>query len=125
MTRVALALLCLGLFADLALADGNIVEGEKVFEDRCAFCHSIADKINKNGPYLVGIVGRPAATAQGYEYSDAMKAFGATGAVWDEARLDLYLKGPLELVKGSKMLTTPVWSDSERADLIAFIKSKM
>jgi cytochrome c len=88
----ALATASLGLMAEAAFAAGDVAQGEKVFRN-CASCHSVADKTNKAGPYLQGVVGRPVATAEGYAYySEAMKALGATGAVWDEATLDAFLK---------------------------------
>lgn len=81
--------------------------------------------MNKSGPYLVGIVGRPAATAEGFVYYKAMWDFGKAGGVWDEAMLDKFFKEPSDLVKGTNMNAPPVRRDTERADLIAFIKSKM
>lgn len=114
----------LGLMIETAIADSDIIEGEKVFQ-RCLSCHSVADKTNKAGPYLRGVVGRPAATVEGFAYSEAMKAFGATGAIWDEATLDKFLKDPSGTVRGMKMTAPPVRRDTERADLIAFLKSNM
>jgi cytochrome c len=101
-----------------------MVEGEKVFQ-RCLSCHSVTDNTNKYGPYLRGVVGRHVAAAQGFHYSMAMAAFGKTGAVWDEATLDKFLKAPSDLVKGTKMNAPPVRRDTERADLIAYLKSHM
>ena len=46
----------LGLSTEIALADGDVMEGEKVFQ-RCASCHFVTEKTNKYGPYLVGIIG--------------------------------------------------------------------
>lgn len=120
-------LACLGGMAETALADGDVAEGEKVYQ-RCLSCHSITEKVNKDkngGPYLQGVVGRPVASVEGFAYSDAMKAFGATGAVWDETTLDTYLKGPSDLVKGNKMLAPPVRRETERADVIAYLKAHM
>jgi cytochrome c len=114
----------LGMSTTTALADGDITQGEKVFQ-RCVSCHSVTEKSNKGGPYLLGIVGRPVATAEGYTYSKAMWDFHKTGAVWDEATLDAFLKAPADLVKGTNMTAPPVRRDTERADLIAFLKSKM
>ena len=115
---------CLGLSSEIAFADGDIAKGEKVFA-RCATCHSITEKANKHGPYLVGIIGRPVATADGFTYSKAMWEYGKTGAVWDEATLDTFVKAPSKFVKGTNMNAVPMPQDAERADLIAFIKSKM
>jgi|SRR5690349_11150105 len=104
-----------------AMSDGNIVEGEKVFQ-RCASCHSVAEEDpNKKGPSLKGIVGRPVASTAGYSYSAPMAALGASGAKWDEATLDQFLKYPSEFVKGTTMTAPPVRRETERADLIAFL----
>jgi cytochrome c len=124
---VKLAIACgasLALLSGTALAEGDIAAGEKVFQ-RCLSCHNVADTTNKMGPHLNGVVGRPVASVEGFAYSEAFKAFGATGAVWDEATLDKFLKEPILFVKDTKMMAAPVRRDSERADLIAFLKSNM
>jgi cytochrome c len=117
-----LALACVTAAAQTARADGDVAAGEKVFQ-RCLSCHAINGKINKAGPYLLGVIGRHVATAEGYRYSAAMTAFGAGGAVWDEPTIDTFLKGPADLVKGTRMMAAPVRKESERADLIAFLKA--
>ena len=119
-----LGLLCCALLPGTALAGGDIAAGEKVFK-QCKSCHIVADETyRKMGPTLHGIVGRPVASVKTYAYSDAMKAFGATGAQWDEATLDQFLKEPTLFVKGTKMKAPPVGLDTERVDLIAFLKSQ-
>ena len=110
------------LMSHAALAEGDVVAGEKVAQ-RCISCHSIADTSNKKAPTLRGIVGRPAASVAGFEYSDGLKAFGAAGAVWDEATLDKFLQDTYGFVKGIRMVIPPVRRETERADLIAFLKS--
>ena len=110
------------LMVQPALADGDVVAGKIVFQ-RCLSCHNVADETNKTGPNLHGLISRPVASVEGYAYSEAMKAFGGTGAVWDEATLDKFLKEPILFVKGTKMMAAPVRRDSERADLIAYLKS--
>ena len=107
-----------------AFADGDAAAGQNVFM-RCASCHNVANETyRKMGPTLHGIVGRPVASVKTYGYSDAMKTFGATGAVWDESTLDKFLKEPTIFVKGTKMMAPPVRKDTERADLIAFLKAQ-
>ena len=54
-------LLCL---AAPALAEGDAVAGKTVFK-KCAPCHSV-EKVNRVGPTLSGIVGRPVATQEEY-----------------------------------------------------------
>lgn len=124
MRSLMLGIACLGLMAGAALADGDAAKGEKVAKV-CMACHSFTDKTNKVGPYLLGVFGRPAASAEGYNYSDAMKAYGASGAKWDEANLDKYLEDPKAAVPGNKMPFAGVKKPDQRADLIAFLKTKM
>ena len=112
------------LMAGAALADGDAVKGEQVFK-KCAACHSAIDKANKVGPYLLGVVGRPVASIDGFNYSDGMKEYGATGAVWDEATLDTYLENPKAAIAKNKMSFAGLKKPDERSDLIAYLKTKM
>ena len=57
---------------------------------------------------------------KGYRYSKAMKASGLT---WDEATLDKFLKKPKKLVKKTKMGFPGLKKDSQRADIIAYLKT--
>jgi cytochrome c len=116
--------LSLGLTATTALADGDVAKGEKAFK-KCMACHSVADKTNKIGPHLVGVVGRKVAVVEGYAYSGSMKEYAATGAVWDEATLSAYLENPKAIVAKTKMAFAGIKKEDERADVIAFLKSKM
>ena len=120
----SLALLALGLMAAPAWADGDAAAGEQVFK-KCAACHSIADKANRVGPSLLGVVGRKTASVEGYAYSDAMKAYGATGAVWDEKTLDTYLTDPKGTVGATKMAFAGLKDQADRDNVIAYLKSKM
>ena len=124
MKRIIIAFAGLAALAGNAFADGDPVKGEQAFK-KCQACHTVADKTNKVGPYLVGIVGRPVATAEAYNYSEAMKTYAATGAVWDEAALDKYLEAPKAVVPGGRMAFAGVKKPDQRADLIAFLKTKM
>ncbi len=112
------------IMVGVALADGDAVKGEQVFK-KCAACHGVNDKTNKVGPYLFGIVGRKVATADAYNYSDGMKEYGATGAIWDEATLGAYLESPKTIVPKTKMGFGGIKDEAQRADIIAYLKSKM
>jgi cytochrome c len=124
MKLLTFTLLGLGLMAGTALADGDVVKGEQIFK-KCMACHSVTDKTNKVGPYLVGVVGRKVASIEGFNYSDSMKEYAATGAVWDEATLNTYLENPKAVVTKTKMAFAGLKKEDERADLIAFLKTKM
>jgi cytochrome c len=124
---LALKLLILAaspLLAGPVLADGDAANGEKVFK-KCMACHTATEKTNKTGPYLMGVVGRPIASAENYQYSDAMKAYAASAKTWDEQKLNVYLENPKAVVGQTKMLFPGLKKPEERADLIAYLKTKM
>ena len=94
---------------------GDEEAGREVYAANCRSCHSGAI-----APPLSGVVGRPAASAPGYAYSDALKAKAAEP--WTEARLDAFLIGPQAYAPGTRMLLV-VPDAQKRADLIAYLKS--
>lgn len=110
-------------FAPSALAEGDIVAGEKLFLRKCFGCHVVPAGATAKGPTLRGVVGRPVASVEGFAFSDGLRAFRATGAVWDEATLDKLLQDTIGFVRGMRMTMTPISRDTDRADLIAFLKS--
>ena len=119
--RIILAVLgLLGLSTTSYAQDAE--KGAKVFK-KCMACHTVEDK-NKIGPSLKGIVGRKAATVEGFKYSDAMLAKAAEGVVWDEATLTAYLPDPKAFVPGTKMSFPGLKVPEDVADLIAFLKTK-
>jgi cytochrome c len=93
----------------------------KVTFNRCAACHNI-EKGGPNGigPNLHGIVGRNVASADGFIYSDAMKA---KGGVWDEAGLDAYIAEPIKAVPGNKMIFAGIPDAAQRKALIEYLKT--
>jgi len=120
--RIVLAVLGLMGLSTVSYAQ-DAENGAKVFK-KCMACHAIDDK-NKIGPSLKGIVGRKAATVEGFKYSDAMLAKAAEGVVWDEATLTAYLPDPKAFVPGTKMVFPGLKKPEEVTDLIAFLKTKM
>ena len=83
--------------------DGNAEDGAEVFK-KCRACHDVGPGAkNKVGPLLNDIVGRPAGTIEGFNYSDANKDAGAKGLVWTEDVLFKYLETPLSFMPGTKM----------------------
>lgn len=76
--------------------------GKKVYR-KCAGCHSLEPGKKKAGPSLHGVVGHVPGTADGDNFSKAMKAYGESGIVWNEEALDAFLESPRKAVKGTKM----------------------
>ena len=106
----------------LALAEGDAAAGKNVYK-KCMACHTADKEQNKVGPHQVGIIGRKAAAVEGFKYSDAMKAKGAEGLVWDEANFTAYMKDPKGFIPGNKMAFAGLKEDKDIADLIAYLKA--
>ncbi len=118
----ALPLIALGfgLSTIPASASGDAAAGEKVFK-KCKACHVVDAEKHKTGPHLVNIIGRVAGRADGYKrYSNAMKS---SGIVWNEESLDGYLKKPEAYVRGTSILFVGLRKESDRANIIAYLKS--
>ena len=110
------------LFAVPAHAEGDAAAGEKVFA-KCKACHEVEKGVNKVGPTLKGVVGRKAASVEGYKYSEAMLAKGAEGVVWDEATLTAYLPDPKGFVPKTKMAFAGLKKPEDVANVIAYLKA--
>ena len=88
--------------------------------EACASCHSYEqDEPAQEGPPLWGVVGRRVASAEGFDYSQALKALGGT---WDRARLDQFLKNPKAMAPGTLMNLGGVSNASERAVVLDFLE---
>jgi cytochrome c len=109
----------LWLGAGAAHADGDPAAGKELFK-KCAICHSTDEGVNKLGPSLHGVVGRPSGSIAGYHYSDAMKA---ANKVWDATTLDVYLAEPKGTVPGTKMIFPGLKDPTDRANVIAYLET--
>lgn len=118
----AVALATLGLNSTIASAQ-DVENGQSLFR-QCRACHQIgANAKNLVGPQLTAIVGRKAGTVEGFNYSEANKAAGAKGLVWDETQLMAYLENPLQFMPGTKMAYAGLKDEADRKDLVAYLKS--
>jgi cytochrome c len=99
---------------------GDAARGEGVFNQQCKACHTTEKGApNKVGPNLFGVVGRKAATLDGFSYSSAMQKSGLT---WDEKTLSDYLKEPRKIVPGTKMAFVGLRKQDQIDDVIAYLK---
>ena len=106
--------------AGSALA-ADVDAGKKIFR-KCKACHTLkAGGKSAIGPNLHGVVGRNAATVDGFKYSKAMKE---SGLVWDEATLTAYLTKPKEFLPGNKMPFPGLKKPEQIENVIAYILKK-
>jgi cytochrome c len=116
MYKWILTALTIGLAPAAAIA-ADAEAGKTVFH-KCQTCHQLGK--NAVGPNLVGVVGRKAGTAPDFNYSDAVKNSGVT---WDEANLNEWLQGPAKKIPGTKMIFAGVKDDTDRANVIEYLKT--
>ena len=113
------ASVALAASAGNALA-GDAAAGEKTFA-KCKACHQIGETAkNAVGPNLNGVAGRKAGSAEGYNYSEAMKGSGLT---WDEATFKEFIKNPKAKVAGTKMVFQGLAADKDGDDVWAYLSS--
>lgn len=101
---------------------GDATRGKAFFQVGCAVCHSPVlgpDNlvILKQGPSLVGVVGRQAASLPHFNYTKALQESGFT---WNPGTLYRFLENPMEVVPGTTM-PIPVTDPRNRADVIAYL----
>ena len=119
MTRALLVGLLLSLCMVRAALGDDAAAGAIVFK-KCMVCHAIGpDAVNKIGPELNGVVGRPAGTVPSYNYSQANKS---SGIVWSEEVLSRYLRDPRGVVPGTKMTFPGLKSADDIGNVIAYLK---
>jgi cytochrome c len=108
----------LWLFVDGTAIAQDAVAGKKAFA-QCSVCHS-TDGTNGVGPTLQGIVDSKAGEVPGFRFSRAMKA---SNIMWDDKSLDAYLVDPQKTIPGNVMPFSGLADATERADLIAYLKT--
>jgi cytochrome c len=119
MSHAVIAGLLLAGSATAALA-ADPAAGEKIFKTQCGICHAVAAGENRIGPTLFGIVGRPAGSVPGFNYTADHKKLGIT---WDAANLDKYLTNPRAMVPDTSMVYAGLKDGTERADLVAYLET--
>ncbi|MBF0625862.1 MAG: c-type cytochrome [Magnetococcales bacterium] len=126
----------LGTLAGLTLwrMQGDVAIGKRLVENHCAVCHDLtAGMKNQRGPYLWGLLDRPAGAVPGFEYSKAFKERVAHEPFdWTEQNLDKFLANPAGLIPDVSMAQrkTPhqlafdgIEVRGDRRDLITYLKT--
>ena len=118
-----LALFAAALLLPVAAEAQDAAAGQRVF-NQCRACHT-ADQGGRNGvgPNLFGIVGRKAASIDGFRYSANMRSLAEGGLEWNEDRLRAYITNPKAVVPQGSMSFPGLRNETQLNDLIAYLST--
>jgi len=97
---------------------GTADAGEAAFA-LCLACHAPDAQHRPTGPNLHDLIGRPAASQDGYFFSEALKT---SGIVWTAETLDAFIANPSTLVPGTFM-TAGVPDPERRKAIVAHLQT--
>lgn len=117
------AALLLGLGTAAPAAAQDAAAGQRVF-NQCRACHTV-DQGGRNGvgPNLHGVVGRRAASVEGFRYSANMRQLAEGGLTWTTDNLQRYLANPKDLVPQGSMAFAGLRNPQQRNDVIAYLET--
>ena len=94
---------------------GSAVKGKALYDARCSACHSV--DAHRVGPMHLGVVGRKAGSAVGYNYSEALRK---SKIVWSRDTLLAWLSDPETLIPGQRMGYS-MDNAQDREDVVAYL----
>lgn len=108
--------------APAAPAAGDAAAGERVFA-QCRACHQVGETArNVVGPQLNGLFGRLAGSVAGFNYSPAYKTPAVASKVWSTENFAAYIRNPREVTPGTRMVFAGIRSETQIADLTAYLR---
>ena len=126
MLRATVAVLTLATLSALPLTARaqDAAAGERVFA-QCRACHAVPNAQARNmvGPNLHNVVGRRAASIEGFRYSQNMQQLGSQGHTWTEENLRAYLANPKAVAPQGSMSFPGLRNEQQLNDVIAYLKA--
>ena len=100
----------------------TLPNGERQFKRKCSICHTLTGgSARKAGPSLAKLFGRRAGSVADYSYSDILTD---SEIVWSAETINaLFDEGPDHYIPGTKMPMQRIAKQSDRDDLIAYLRA--
>jgi cytochrome c len=109
--------------ADL-LAKADPTKGAAVAKAQCSVCHNFEKGAPvKQGPTLFGVVDRHIGSMPGFSYSPAIQERSKTDQTWTFDHLNTFVSNPRGYANGTKMTFGGLKSDTQRGDLLAYLRT--
>ena len=115
--QITAVMACVAFLPSLASA----ASGKKLFQRKCAICHSIEAGKNKVGPSLHGVAGNEAGKVAGY--TKYRKGLTNVNFKWTDENLDAFLTDSEKFLAASSSMAVRVKKSSERAAIIKYLKA--
>ena len=103
-----------------SVLEAERVAGQQLFKDHCASCHTQKPGAHVLAPSLKGVLDRPAGSAAGFPYSEALKK---SGLVWTEDNLRKWIADNAHLVPNTLMPHVSISDPAEQLYLVEYLKT--
>jgi len=124
MTHPLFAAGLLAFAATTATADGfdqiKTDAGRALFDKECHRCHADTSTDPSYGPTLVGVIGRPAGSIEGYDYSEAL---AVSGIVWTRPALRAWMADNTGFMPGTRMRHVGISDATVQDFILAYLAS--
>jgi aldose sugar dehydrogenase len=110
--------------ADAPAGSGPSASRGRILATQCKGCHTFERGGDSGiGPNLWGVAGRRIAANDEFEYSDALRTAARDKGSWTPDALRDFLAAPDSFAPGNSMQMTTQYSESQVADLVAYLES--
>ncbi|PUB10668.1 c-type cytochrome [Yoonia sediminilitoris] len=103
----------------VVMASASVEDGETLWRN-CRSCHALEAGKHGTGPALYGVVNRPVAQYDDFNYSGAL---AAVAEVWTPENLNGFLEDPKGWAPGTAMGYNGMRKIEDRANLIAYLET--
>lgn len=106
--------------ADSTFEAVKVTAGETLFDAECRRCHAPDSDHASYGPPLNGVVGRPAGSMDGFDYSQAL---AQSGIVWTPAALRAWMEDNDGFMPGTRMRHVGIEDRTVQDFILAYLGS--